>query len=178
MMSKVRILILAVLLVGMFFAGTGQAQVSMPGEGSGAEKNAEQALTREALEGLFAVPQDDFIYKIEGRSDPFVPFISDAIVETEIKIAEEELTGMRKFEPGQLTLVAIVAGEKSSFAMVQDAAGKGYVLRKGTKIGRTGEVVDIIPNKVIIQQQSYTATQRKRVKTVEMVLKKEGEKKQ
>ncbi|MGV1100464.1 hypothetical protein ACUUL3_13775 [Thiovibrio sp. JS02] len=89
--------------------------------------------------------------------------------------AMEELTGMQKFEPGQLTLVAIVFAGREPLAMVQDSAGIGYVLRRGTKIGRTGEVVDIVSNKVLIEQVKSLDNEQKKL-VVEMTLKTEGEK--
>lgn len=113
---------------------------------------------------------DGFAYKTDGRIDPFMPF--EQVVYTG---AEEELTGMRKFEPGQLSLVAIVLDNGNNFAMVEDSSGKGYVIRKGIKIGRTGEVEDIAVNKVVIREFVHTVTGEKQIKTVEMLLRKEGE---
>jgi len=136
----------------------------------------EKELTREELAKILSIPTDDFVYLRENRPDPFMPFISEAVVETEIKEAVEELTGMRRFEPGQLTVVAIVMSDNGPIAMVQDSTGKGYVIRRGTKVGRTGEVVDIVTNKVIIQQESSAQVTTAQQKTVEMVLKKEGDK--
>jgi hypothetical protein len=127
-------------------------------------------------------PAEDFIlswveelplYQREGRPDPFSPFISEKLMHVEVP--QEELTGMRKFEPGQLTLVSVVFTEKGSLAMVEDSVGRGYILREGTKVGRSGVVAQIIPNEVIIKQQMLTATGDQRVQTVEMVLRKEGE---
>lgn len=118
--------------------------------------------------------ENSFVYKRENRPDPFFPFLTKELMQAEVE-AKEELAGMRKFEPGQLTLVAIVFSDDGPLAMVQDSAGKGYVLRKGTKIGRSGEVMDIAANLVVIKQLTYSLTREKRYKTIEMVLK-EGEK--
>lgn len=122
---------------------------------------------------------DAFVYSMEGRADPFVPFLTDkAKVDTPVAAeAQEELVGMRKFEPGQLTLVAIVLRNKGNLAMVQDPAGQGYVIRKGTKIGRFGVVEDIVPNRVIVQNINFTRTGEKRLNRVEMLLKQRGEEK-
>jgi type IV pilus assembly protein PilP len=89
--------------------------------------------------------------------------------------AQAELTGTQKFEPAQLTLVAIVSGKRGLLAMVQDSSGIGYVLRKGTKIGETGEVIQITQEKVIIEQMKNVAGERTSRK-IEMILNKEGEK--
>lgn len=130
----------------------------------------------EELQQSLLSGSDSFKYQHEGRPDPFVPFITEAIVKAESKSAEKELTGMRRFEPGQLTLVAIAHSKDGPMAMVEDSVGKGYILRKGTKIGRAGEVADIMSNMVIIKELTYTITNQKKYKTIEMSLKKEGEK--
>jgi len=119
---------------------------------------------------------DPFMYRREGRSDPFMPFVSEKIVQEEVAVEEEELTGMRKFEPGQLTLTAIVMTEgRNSMAMVQDAVGIGYVLREGNALGRTGVVNKISKNLVVIKQQYKDTAGEERYRLVEMLLKKEGE---
>ena len=122
---------------------------------------------------------DGFVYSMEGRTDPFVPFLTDKAKVDKPAAVEptEELVGMRRFEPGQLTLVAIVLRNKNNLAMVQDPAGQGYVIRKGTKIGRFGEVEDIVPNRVIVQNITFTRTGEKRLNRVEMLLKQRGEEK-
>jgi len=123
---------------------------------------------------------DGFVYRREDRSDPFVPFLTDkAKVEQPLAPeSREELVGMRKFEPGQLSLVAIVIADRvKNLAMVQDPAGQGYVIRKGTKVGRFGVVEDIVPNRVIVQNITFTRTGDKRLNRVEMLLKKRGEEK-
>lgn len=112
-----------------------------------------------------------FIYNRE-RPDPFFPFLSKEIMK-----AQAELTGTQKFEPGQLTLVAIVSGKRGLIAMVQDSAGVGYVLRKGTKIGETGKVIQIAQDKVIIEQSLKNATGDDSItRKIEMTLSKEGDK--
>lgn len=137
---------------------------------------AAQEATTAALENfLKAAQKDDFVYRIEGRPDPFFPFLTQEILQAAEAKAEKALAGMQKFEPGQLTLVAIVFGAEP-LAMVQDSAGTGYILRKGTKIGRSGQVIDIVSNKVIIEESVLSLTKQKKLRTVEMTLKKEGEK--
>jgi type IV pilus assembly protein PilP len=142
-----------------------------------AEEQTEPLAAESSSAGLTA--GDGFVYKREGRNDPFVPFLTNRakIATPDPGVIEEELVGMRKFEPGQLTLVAIILAGKEGMAMVQDPAGQGYVIRKGTKIGRTGVVEDIIPNRVIVQNVTYTRAGDKRFNRVDMLLKKEGEEK-
>ena len=122
---------------------------------------------------IAAGPPPPFVYNRE-RPDPFFPFLTQEIMKAEAK-AKAELTGTQRFEPAQLTLVAIVSGKRGLLAMVQDSSGVGYVLRKGTKIGETGEVIQITQNKVIIEQVKNAAGDRVSRK-FEMLLSKEGEK--
>ncbi len=125
------------------------------------------------LEAILSGSSADFVYRREGRTDPFMPFISEQVVSAEMD--EEELTGMRLFEPGQLTLVALIFAEDGPLAMVEDSVGKGYIIRKGTKIGRTGSVEQIQENTVIIKEPYRTTSGVIKYRTIQMVLKKEGE---
>ena len=126
------------------------------------------------LEKMLSGSSNDFVYRREGRPDPFMPFISEKVISSEFEV-EEELTGMRLFEPGQLTLVALLFTEDGPLAMVEDSVGKGYVLHEGTKIGRTGTVEEINKNTVIIKEPYRTTAGAVKYRTVQMVLKKEGE---
>ena len=130
------------------------------------------------VELLESMKIEAFTYETEGRSDPFTPFISEKVIQpVEANVQEpEKLTGMRQFEPGQLSLVAIMFTESNPMAMVEDSSHKGYIIRRGTKIGRSGIVSNILPNQVIIKQLSYSMAREKKYKTVEMILRKEGEK--
>lgn len=129
----------------------------------------------QALETALASGQTPpFIYNRE-RPDPFFPFLTQEIMKAEAR-AKAELTGTQKFEPAQLTLVAIVSSKRGFLAMVQDSSGIGYVLRKGTKIGETGKVIQITQDKVIIEQSLKTVTGEPTSRKTEMILNKEGEK--
>lgn len=122
--------------------------------------------------------EDIFEYQIEGRADPFMPFVTDKPpTEDPNEIIDEtkNLTGMQLFEPGQLTLVALMSSNNQEYAMVQDFTGKGYVIVEGTKIGRRGVVADIAENKVIIEETAHTRSGKVLKNQIAMVLKKEGE---
>ena len=120
-------------------------------------------------------PASAFVYRREGRPDPFFPFLTQQPQRGSETSGES--AGMQRFEPGQLRLVAIVKTAKGRVAMVQDSAGIGYTLRRGSRIGRNGEVVDILANKVIIRQEAFSTTREKQYRTTEMVLTKDGDKK-
>lgn len=136
-----------------------------------AEVKNEIVLLKEFLEEVGGAK---FEYKREGRPDPFFPFIASQVAQAKRDEPLEELTGMRKFEPGQLSLVAIVFA-KDPVAMVQDSVGKGYILKRGMKIGRYGEVEDIVRNVVVVKETRYSSSREKYFRTIKMVLNKEGE---
>jgi type IV pilus assembly protein PilP len=121
---------------------------------------------------------DSFEYQRTGRPDPFMPFIKEKVVTSGVKAPEQELVGLQKFEPGQLTLVAIVITENGPLAMVQDSVGRGFTIRNGTAVGKSGVVDKITSNQVVIKQRYQTTAGEERYKFVEMLLKKEGEKQQ
>lgn len=138
------------------------------------EEEKELKFTEKMAAILFQDPGDSFVYKREGRTDPFVSFVQEKVIAVEAPV--EELTGMRKFEPGQLAVVAIILSATEKVAMVQDSNNQGYMIREGILLGRTGVVEAIVPNKVIVKNYTYNLAGDKIYKTVEMVLNQEGEK--
>jgi type IV pilus assembly protein PilP len=162
------IILAACLVIGM------QSSAVFSAEEKATKETEELKFTEKMAAILFQEADDAFIYKREGRNDPFVPFVQERVVATEMAV--EELTGMRKYEPGQLSVVAIVSSPTDRFAMVQDSNNQGYIIREGILLGRTGIVEAIVPNKVIVKNYTYNLAGDKIYKTVEMVLKQEGEK--
>ncbi len=123
---------------------------------------------------------EQFEYQLDGRPDPFTPFISGKAAAQKIggdDIIEEdvELTGMRQFEPGQLTLVAVMFSSHQAMAMVEDVTGRGYVLTEGMPIGRRGVISRIDGDQVTVIETAHTRAGRKLENTVVMRLNKEGD---
>jgi type IV pilus assembly protein PilP len=125
---------------------------------------------------------DKFEYKIEGRPDPFLPFISqdsgrDEMDDTPMDEGTgQSLTGMQLFEPGQLRLVALLKIGNKNVAMVEDVAGKGYRLDENILIGRHGIINRITDEQIEITESYKTKTGRVITKEIIMRLKKEGDK--
>ncbi len=129
-----------------------------------------------------SLKKDDsgFKYVVEGRDDPFVPFIKPKVATAkfdpnEIIDEDVELVGMRQFEPGQLTLVAVMFNGNKGMAMVEDVSGKGYVIEEGMLIGRHGVVEDINRDRVLIVETARTRAGKEIKNDVVMSLNKEGE---
>jgi type IV pilus assembly protein PilP len=124
---------------------------------------------------------DDFQYELEGRADPFLPFLSqksgrkDELDDTPIDSEQgKPLTGMQLFEPGQLKLVALLKFGSKKVAMVEDVAGKGYRLDENMLIGRYGIINRITDEHVEITESYKTKTGRVVTKEIVMRLKKES----
>ncbi len=122
----------------------------------------------------------DYEYQTEDRPDPFAPFVSgpartNPVKPDEIVENNEVLTGMQLFEPGQLTLVALMLTGNNPYAMVQDFTGRGYIIEEGMKIGRRGVITQIAEDRVIIEETAQTRSGKTLKNEIAMVLKKEGE---
>jgi hypothetical protein len=59
-----------------------------------------------------------------------------------LKALREPHTELQKLDISQLTLTAIISGKDRAWAMVRDKAGRGYILKQGTFIGKNGGKVD------------------------------------
>ena len=122
----------------------------------------------------------EYEYQVEDRPDPFAPFVSETaqsnpIIPDEIVEDDEVLTGMQLFEPGQLTLVALLMAGGNTLAMVEDFTGRGYVVEEGMKIGRRGIITQITEDKVLIEETARTRSGKILKNEIAMVLKREGE---
>ncbi len=94
-----------------------------------------------------------YVYDPTGKRDPFQPFIA---MQTPVKPSGEQisLTPLQKYDLSQLKLVAILVGKTEGRAMVEDSEGKGYIVEKGTYIGRNfGKVKKILKDSVIIEER-------------------------
>ena len=93
----------------------------------------------------------EYSYNPGGKPDPFRPFIQLTSPKGGSKTAP--LTPLQKYDISQLKLVAIISSPDGNIALVEDVAGKGYFLKKGTWIGKNdGKVTKILKDKVIIEE--------------------------
>lgn len=171
-----RLSVLHILLLSIFFVPLAGAAVDTGAQGIG-NNEAEETV----LELNFEITKSDYQYQLGNRPDPFVPFYTGESAATaepdpnEIVDVKERLTGMQLFEPGQLTLVAIMKVKGMYLAMVEDFKGQGYVIEKGTEIGRRGVVKEILPRKVLIEEVAVTRAGKELRSETVMALRKEGE---
>lgn len=104
------------------------------------------------------------VYNPTGKRDPFMPFDLSPKRDN-----EESLTPLERLNIGQLKLTAVLKGFDEAKAIVEDQSGKGYSVKKGTKIGTgNGEVVEINDNSILILEKNIDFTGQEKTRTVEM----------
>lgn len=104
-------------------------------------------------------PDATDFYTPEGRLDPFEPMFKKESVPVDVgkkKIQRRKpLTPLEMVNLSQLTLVGIIRAPSGNRALVQEASGKGYIVKKGTYIGtRSGKIVEILEDRIIIEEES------------------------
>lgn len=143
-------------------------------------QNSDSSTPEETVPIEIEKSTSDYEYQVDDRPDPFAPFVTgpaqtNPVTPDEIIEENEVLTGMQLFEPGQLTLVALMLTGGNAVAMVQDFTGRGYVIEEGMKIGRRGVITSITEDKVMIEETSRTRSGKVLKNEIAMVLKREGE---
>lgn len=95
------------------------------------------------------------LYNPKGKIDPFLPlFREHPLAKAKKKRRHRPLTPLEKLDLGQLRLVGIIRAESGNKALVEEASGKGYIIKKGTRMGRnSGRVVLIAKSKIIIEEE-------------------------
>ena len=93
--------------------------------------------------------QDEYVYDPTGKLDPFKSFIAEQ-EDIEEKKSKKPKTHLETLALSQLDLIAIIVSSKAKWAMVRDAKGLGYVIKKGTPIGRNDGIVYRISQKEVI----------------------------
>lgn len=123
-----------------------------------------------------SMTEEDFVYDPTGKRDPFMPFdLSPKMVN------EDAETPLEMYSLGQLRLTAILndptgLGDQK-MGIVEDAGGKGYTVRVGTKIGNAGGVIIGIEQdhiKVLETSVDFTGAEKQRV--IELSIKVESKK--
>lgn len=112
-------------------------------------------------------PEDkNYVYDATGKRDPFLPF--------DLRPTNNEdpnLPPLQRITVGQLKLTATLAGLEDPSAIVETQTGKGFTIKKGTKIGtENGVVVDILQDKVVIVEEMTDFTGKKKSRTIELKL--------
>ncbi len=91
-------------------------------------------------------------YDPSGRRDPFLPMYQPGQqVEPDSSLPPLQRVGLT-----ELSLIGVLWGNYGYTAMVQTPDGKGYSIRRGTRIGPNNGVVSSITERGIIVQERFT----------------------
>jgi type IV pilus assembly protein PilP len=127
-----------------------EALTSKSGESPGSEQKTPAPSGLLDLPEKKAEPAAAPRYSSAGKRDPFQPLPLKVQAK---RRPRENLSPLERYDLGQLKLVGIVWDVKAPRAMVEDAAGLGYVVGVGTPIGpNDGKIKEIKPNEVVIEE--------------------------
>jgi type IV pilus assembly protein PilP len=129
------------------------------------EKVEEKAVDKEE--------EPPYTYNPVGKRDPFKTFIA---LGPKKAAPTTPLTPLQRYDVSELKLVGILKGPAGYRALVEDAGGKGFIVTKGTPIGReNGRVKEIHDNRVIIEQTHKDIFGQVNQREITMPLRKPGE---
>ncbi|HJR75957.1 MAG TPA: pilus assembly protein PilP [Nitrospiraceae bacterium] len=92
------------------------------------------------------------LYDPSGRRDPFAPIMENGLQAQ----SDAVLPPLQRVGLTELSLIGIVWGAYGYTAMVQTPDGKGYSIRRGTRVGPNNGVVSSITDRGIIVQERFT----------------------
>ena len=96
-----------------------------------------------------------YVYNPIGKRDPFRS--PEAEPAAQASLANTACTEpLCRFDVDQLTLVAVVSGDANPLAMVQDPQGRGYFVRRNTRVGRQGGKVTQIMSDAVVVTEYFT----------------------
>ena len=137
--------------IGGCGGGTPTSSLPAKAKSPAAEKRKEEVTKVAEKKEPEKKEEKEFSYNPAGKPDPFKPFIQLTAVREASR--RGPLTPLQKFEISQLKLVAIISLPEGNIALVEDAAGKGYFVKRGTLIGKyDGKVTKILKDKVVIEE--------------------------
>ncbi len=138
-------------LIGACGGGTPSSSPPLKTKSPAVEKKKEEATKVAEKKEPEKKEEAEYSYNPAGKPDPFKPFIQLTPVREGSRTAP--LTPLQKYDISQLKLVAIISTPEGNIALVEDATGKGYFLKKGTWIGKNdGKVTKILKDKVIVEE--------------------------
>jgi len=131
---------------------TPNTSMTKPG---GSEKKPDTTVIKEVQTIKLSGIND--IYNPKGKLDPFEPLFKAkriALATKKIRRRRAPRTPLEKVSLSQLKLVAIIRTTNENKALVQEATGKGYIVKKGAYIGlNSGKIVQILKDRIIIEEE-------------------------
>jgi len=146
MMRLTRLLAVAAVTVVL---GHCASQPTPPPAAPAPAPKAAVAAARDA--GMPEAPPYVYSYNPLAKRDPFRSLIEEVRAPSvENTVCTEPLC---QWDLDQLTLVAVVTGEANPLAMVEDPGGKGYLIRRSSRVGKQGgKVTQILRDTVTVTE--------------------------
>ncbi len=100
-----------------------------------------------------AAPAYEYAYSPVGKRDPFRSVLADLAEGPRADNQPACTSPLCRWDLDQFRLVGVVSGMSNPLAMVEDPKGKGYILQRGTQIGKNaGKVTQIRPAEVVVTE--------------------------
>jgi len=136
----------------------------------------------EATSAAVLPEKPEYRYDPRGKIDPFKPFVRlEVPTPTAKKGSEKKLTGaltpLQRVSLDKIRVTGIAGSSTKRVAMVEDGVGKGYLVYVGTVMGMSeGRVIQILPDRVIVEEKLEGSKGKERSHRVALKLhKEEGE---
>jgi len=140
------------------------------GAAATAKKAAEVANASDA--GVSAANAFVYAYAPMGKRDPFRSAIVERAPQEGLGPCSEPLC---QWDIDQLRLVAVVTGDATPLAMLEDPQTRGHIIRRGTKVGKQGgQVTQILRDSVTITEFFRTPDGKQAPQAVTVRLKEES----
>lgn len=132
-----------------------------------AKKTSAKKVATAPGEATFADSGKGFLYDATGLRDPFRSFTWE---ERSRRQLDEAMRGpLEQYDINQLSVLGVVWNTGTARALVQDPAGKSYIIGEGTRIGKNdGRVIDIGDNEVVVKETYVDFLGNETTKDVEM----------
>jgi type IV pilus assembly protein PilP len=147
-------------------AASAAVHAAAPPESAPAARPAEVATAIPAAAPATVKPEaaaleiPDYRYDSRGKTDPFKPFVRLELPTPAKKGPEKKkytgnLTPLQRVPLDKVRVTGIAGSPEKRVAMVEDGAGKGYIVYSGTLIGENGgRVIQILPDRVIVEEKT------------------------
>ncbi|UCD77600.1 MAG: pilus assembly protein PilP, partial [Desulfobacterales bacterium] len=98
------------------------------------------------------------MYDPTGKIDPFEPLFKEEKEVLAKKTKRKKRiprTPLERIDLSQLKLVGIILATSGNRALVEEASGKGYVIKEGTYIGTNGGKIVSIQKEIVTVEEEF-----------------------
>jgi type IV pilus assembly protein PilP len=146
-MSRTRIILAATVAVAL--AGCGGPSAAPAARPAAQPKPAPKA--EDKGQTADAAPAYVYAYNPLGKRDPFRSAMQDQVRATRGDVVCNDPLCM--WDLDQLVLVAVVTGDSDPIAMVEDPKGRGYIVKRNSRMGKQGgKVTQVLRDSITVTE--------------------------